>query len=133
MNHKVLLTFALIAFMSVPSAVLAAVGLLCPSQDEPPRIIIVDIEGAKIAFFSLANGTWGYKNELSVHHDKVRYSMWDAAVEINRKTMILTTDFDADMNISNTERILSCSVHTLPEVELIAAREWERISNSRGF
>lgn len=133
MIHKVLLTFALIAFVSVPSTVLAAAGLLCPSQDEPPRIIIVDIKGAEISFFSLANGTWSSKRALSVHHDKVRYVSFGDALEINRKTMTLATNYDADMRSSDTERNLSCSVHTVPEIELIAAREWERISNSRGF
>lgn len=133
MIPKVLLTIALIVFVSAPSSVWAAVGLLCPSQNEPPRILIVDVEGKNISLFSLANGKWGSQSPLDVYHDRVSTYILGATIEINRQTMILTTTSDVDWRYSHNKRELNCSAHTVTDIELIAAREWDRISNSRGF
>lgn len=132
MLHKMLLTFALIAFVSAPSTVLAAVGLLCPSQSEPPRILIVDIDKSNFSFFKLSTGKWDTNNSITIYHDRI-VRFYEPTFVINRKTMVMTTKSDVDWKNRSKEVSINCSVHTVPDIERVAAREWERISNSRGF
>lgn len=136
MSHKSLITFLLAAMFCIPVSTFAAVGLLCPSQNEPPRILIINVEENQRSFFYLSKGVWSEPvRSMDVRHDRVEFGFYDHKVTINRKTMVMTTRLDVDWKYEkgSPEIQLSCSVHSVKEIEAIASREWERINQNRGF
>jgi hypothetical protein len=118
------------------------VGLFCPEPNSVPRIIQIDVAtttrfGTKV--YSLASGEWyspAIMSSVSIDEIKI-YPLasikYTAYLTINRSSLVLLTNLNADNEITQTQRRYSCTVHTPQEISELASRETARINQVRQF